>query len=121
MSSSAARPHCPQSILQGIDAPLLPNTAIAKALGVSDTPKTAKEGGAAANGRKLLQGGGRGSGRSSGSGSQRNNVWAAQNTQAAIRAAAKGRTPASYATASGSRNAHAAGSRCVNCVNWQGL
>lgn len=109
MSPTAALPPpCPQSILQGIDAPLLPNTAIAKALGVSGTPKTANEGGAAANGRKLLQGGG--------SRSQRNTYFAAQNTQAAIRAAAAGRTPVSFSTASGSRNARAAGQRCVNCV-----
>lgn len=113
-----------QSILQGLTGPLLPNTAVAKALGASapkttedskaldaPAPKTTEE--SAKSGRKLLQGGGRGN---SGSSSQRNNMWAMKNTQSAIRAAASGRTPASYATASGSRNARSAGSRCVNCA-----
>jgi hypothetical protein len=105
-----------QSILQGVDAPLVPNTAIAKLLGAADAPKAASDSKA---GRKLMQGGGRGGG---GGGSRgrgdRNNIWAAQNTQAAIRAAASGRRPASYASVAGTRNARNAGARCVNCVNW---
>jgi hypothetical protein len=99
---------CLQSILQGVDAPLVPNTAVAKLLGASDKA-----------GRKLLQGGrGSGGGGSRGRG-DRNNIWAAQNTQAAIKAASSGRTPARYAAAAGSRNARNAGARCVNCVNWR--
>jgi hypothetical protein len=100
---------CLQSILQGVDAPLVPNTAVAKLLGASDKA-----------GRKLLQGG-RGSGGGGGSRGRgdRNNIWAAQNTQAAIKAASSGRTPARYAAAAGSRNARNAGARCVNCVNWR--
>jgi hypothetical protein len=109
-----------QSILQGVDAPLVPNTAVAKLLGATDAPKAASD---SKTGRKLMQGGGRGSGGGGGGGSRgrgdRNNIWAAQNTQSAIRAAASGRTPASYASSAGSRNARNAGARCVNCVNWR--
>jgi hypothetical protein len=100
-----------QSILQGLNGPLLPNTSVAKAL-TAAVAKTTTE--SATTGRKLLQGG-RGN---SGSSSQRNNMWATKNTQSAIRAAASGRTPASYATAAGSRNARNAASRCVNC-SWK--
>jgi hypothetical protein len=46
------------------------------------------------------------------------NTWTAQNTQSAIRAAAAGTIPASYATAAGSRNAQLAGGGCVNCLKW---
>jgi hypothetical protein len=103
-----------QSILQGVDAPLVPNTAVAKALGAASDAKTAAEQGPKTadtkSGRKLLQ-------RSRSAG--RNNNWSAQNTQSAIRAAAAGRTPVSYATAAGTRNARNANRGCVNCVNWQ--
>jgi len=103
-----------QSVLQGIDGPLVPNTAVAKVLGGG--AKTADE--KASAGRRLMQGGRGGvSGSSSGS-AQKNSMWAAQNTQSAIRAAASGRAPASYATARGSRNARNANQRCANCVNW---
>lgn len=108
--------HTMQSVLQGINAPLVPNTAVAKVLGAAaDAAKTTTEKAPAAKpadatastGRKLLQ--------RSRSG-QRGNNWAAQNTQSAIRAAAAGKTPVSYATAAGSRNAWNAGRRnCVNC------
>lgn len=102
-----------QSILQGVDAPLVPNTAVAKVLEATNDAKTAAEQGPKASdnksGRKLLQ-------RSRSAG--RNNNWSAQNTQSAIRAAAAGRTPVSYATTAGSRNARNANRRCVNCVNW---
>jgi hypothetical protein len=46
------------------------------------------------------------------------NSWTAQNTQSAIRAAAVGNIPASYATAAGSRNAQLAAGGCVNCLRW---
>lgn len=104
-----------QSVLQGVDAPLVPNTAVAKVLGASaDAAKTTTEKAAAkpadakaSTGRKLLQ-------RSRSA--NRGNNWAAQNTQSAIRAAAAGRAPVSYATAAGSRNAWNAGrANCVNC------
>lgn len=103
-----------KSILQGLDAPLVPNTALAKVLGAANNAKTAAEQGPkvadSKSGRKLLQ-------RSRSA--SRNNNWSAQNTQSAIRAAAAGRTPVSYATAAGSRNAHNANRGCVNCVNWR--
>lgn len=103
-----------QSVLQGIDAPLVPNTAVAKLLGAADAAKTAAEKGPQPTGRKLLQGG-RGGG---GSRTDKLNNWAAQNTQSAIRAAASGRAPASFATAAGSQNARNANRRCANCVSW---
>lgn len=111
-----------QSILQGIDAPLVPNTAIAKALG-ADAAKTTTEKAAASSakpadnksGRKLLQRSGSAGG---GSRNDRAGNWSAMNTQASIRAAASGRAPASYATAAGRTNANNAGRRCVNCVAW---
>jgi IS5 family transposase len=103
-----------QSILQGLDAPLVPNTAVAKVLEAANNAKTAAGQGPKAadskSGRKLLQ-------RSRSA--SRNNNWSAQNTQSAIRAAAAGRTPVSYATAAGSRNARNANRGCVNCVNWR--
>jgi uncharacterized surface protein with fasciclin (FAS1) repeats len=95
-----------KSILQGVSGALVPNTAVAKTLGAA-APATTTESGK--TGRKLLQ---------ERAGSQQNNMWAMKNTQSAIRAAASGRTPASYATSSGSRNARVAGSRCVNC-SWK--
>lgn len=93
--------------MQGIDGPLVPNTAVAKLLGGG--AKTADE--RASTGRRLMQGTRSGAG-------QKNAMWAAQNTQNAIRAAASGRAPASYATARGSTNARNANQRCVNCINW---
>jgi hypothetical protein len=103
-----------QSVLQGIDAPLVPNTAVAKVLGATPAANTATEAApkpATSNaGRKLLQ-----RSRSANRGSN----FAAQNTQSAIRAAAAGRTPVSYATRAGSNKARNA--RCVNCQNWVGV
>lgn len=112
-----------QSILLGIDGPLVPNTAVAKALGAGDAAKTTTEKAAAAkpaenkatSGRKLLQ---RSGGAGGGSRNDRAGNWSAMNTQASIRAAATGRAPASYATAAGRSSAQQAGRRCVNCVAW---
>lgn len=121
---------CVQSVLQGLDAPLVPNTAVAKVLetgataagggntAAATTTKTAEEKGASkpqadtnksTNGRKLLQ---------RHRTANRGNNWSAQNTQSAIRAAASGRVPASYATARGSQNARGGNRGCVNCMNW---
>lgn len=111
-----------QSVLQGIDAPLVPNTAVAKVLGAAPAANPATEKAPApkpagsTSGRKLLQRGGGSSG--GGSRNDRANNWSAMNTQSAIRAAASGRAPSSYATASGRRNAANANRRCTNCVNW---
>jgi hypothetical protein len=110
-----------QSVLQGIDAPLVPNTAVAKVLGAAPAANTATEKAPApkpansATGRKMLQ---RSGGSGGGSRNDRANNWSAMNTQSAIRAAASGRAPSSYATASGRRNAANANRRCTNCVNW---
>jgi len=96
-----------KSVIQGIDGPLVPNTAVAKVLGGG--AKTADE--KASTGRRLMQG-------NRGGAAQKNSMWGAQNTQAAIRAAASGRAPASYATTRGSSTARNANQRCVNCVGW---
>lgn len=85
-----------KSVLMSLDAPLLPKI-----------PAVAKLTAASSSGRKLLQ-------RSRSS--RRDSNSAATNTQAAIRAAARGTVPVSYATSAGSRNAQRAG--CVNCQRW---
>lgn len=87
-----------KSMIIALDAPLLPNIpAVAKLTGAS-------------GGRKLLQ-------RSRGTQRSHSNNWSAQNTQRAIRAAASGNIPVSYATRAGVRNAQFAGS-CPNCLMW---
>lgn len=89
-----------QSIILALDQPLLPSFVIAKNLLAA-----AKLGG---TGRRLLQSNRR---------SHANN-WSAQNTQRAIRAAARGDIPVSYATRAGTRNAQLARGGCVNCLRW---
>lgn len=127
-----------KSVLQGVDAPLLPSTPAARALvaaaaepkqttskpdskdkeedGEKKKQASKEEEAKSATGRKLLQGGRAGGGSRTRGGA--NNLHAAMNTQAAIKRAATGRVPASYATAAGSRNARAASANCVNCLRW---
>eukprot|EP00775_Hariotina_reticulata_P000869 gene869-1191_t len=90
-----------KSVLIGLDSALLPKDTAAALKATTS-----------GNGRKLLQG--------SRSRRQHANNWAAQNTQAAIRAAARGRVPARYATRSGSRNANLA-ANCPNCLRWNNV
>jgi hypothetical protein len=46
------------------------------------------------------------------------NNWAAQNTQRAIRQAARGNIPVSAATRAGVTNAQLARGNCINCLRW---
>jgi hypothetical protein len=102
-----------------VNGPLVPNTAVAKALAGGDAKTATEKAPAAASnkpsGRKLMQGNSGGGSRSRGAA---NAQWAAQNTQDAIRAAASGRRPVSYATAAGTRSTHAVSSNCINCLTW---
>jgi hypothetical protein len=88
-----------QSIIIAINEPLIPNTSVAKLLG--NAVNSGKR-------RSLLQSHRRGHA----------NNWAAQNTQRAIRAAARGDIPVSAATRAGVTNAQLARGNCINCLRW---
>ncbi|KAF8059748.1 hypothetical protein HT031_005156 [Scenedesmus sp. PABB004] len=98
-----------KSIVQGINNILRPNDAALAPLfsGGGAAPASGQAG------RHLLQ-------RHRGGGAARShaNNWGAQNTQRAIRAAARGDIPVSYATRAGSRNAQLARGGCANCWRW---
>jgi hypothetical protein len=88
-----------QSLIIAINEPLVPNTSVAKLLG-----------GAANSGKRraLLQRHRQGHASN----------WAAQNTQRAIRQAARGNIPVSAATRAGVTNAQLARGNCINCLRW---
>uniref|UniRef100_A0A383W7G9 FAS1 domain-containing protein n=1 Tax=Tetradesmus obliquus TaxID=3088 RepID=A0A383W7G9_TETOB len=98
-----------QSIIQGINGILAPNTGVVQLLANSNSAGTGRR----HRRRRLLQ-----ASRSRSTRQSKANTWTAQNTQSAIRAAAVGNIPASYATAAGSRNAQLAAGGCVNCLRW---
>jgi hypothetical protein len=88
-----------QSIIIAINEPLIPNTSVAKLLG--NAANSGKR-------RSLLQRHRQ---------SHASN-WAAQNTQRAIRQAARSNIPVSAATRAGVTNAQLARGNCINCLGW---